>query len=406
MAHTSIHSGARRPDMNPAALFQATPNPEPSGNASFEAALDRAREPERQEPAQSGQSRQNERSSERSKEPSRPNEARQQSEERPQQTATERPADERRSGEAESTARPDAPAEQSGKVADTEEETPAALPAEIAAILAALAVATGRGAKPIEGDAADAGVSSLLADAGKGKGGNAAQSHAALLSLSGAASKDSGETPIALAARDNTVQQAVMLATQSAPGRNFADQVLAGLRGEATPGIQGAGLPFAARGEAGQQIQQLTQLPVNTPAGQRAWASEIGNQVSWMLGRNESKAELVLTPPSLGKLGVSIQVNGDQTTAHFVAATQAARDALEQAMPRLREVLQQAGINLGQTNVSTSGDQQRAHDGGGNEQRGGWGRHDGGDAGTSGIAAAPATSSWVRSGNGVIDTFA
>lgn len=405
MAHTFIQSGAGRPDMNPAALFQAAPNPEPSGKASFEAVLDRAREPARQEPAQSAQKRQNERGSERSGETSRPNEARQQSEERPQQAAAERPADERRSGEAESTTRPDAPAEQSGKASAAEEETPAALPAEIAAILAALAVATGRGAKPIDGEAPDAGVSPLLADAGKGKGGNAAQGNALPFTLSGAAVKDSGEAPIALAARDNTVQQAVTLATQSAPGRNFADQVLAGLRGEATPGIQGAGLPFAARGEAGHQIQQLTQLPVTTQAGQRAWASEIGNQVSWMLGRNESKAELVLTPPSLGKLGVSIQVNGDQTTAHFVAATQAARDALEQAMPRLREVLQQAGINLGQTNVSTSGDQ-RAHDGGGNEQRGGWGRQEGGEAGTSGIAAAPATSSWVRSGNGVIDTFA
>ncbi|MDX5362854.1 MAG: flagellar hook-length control protein FliK [Pseudazoarcus pumilus] len=402
MAHTSIQAGANRPDLNPAALFQAAPNPEPSGNASFEAALDRAREPERPEPAQSAQPRQNEHN----KDTARPPENRPANAERPQESTAERTNENTPTREAEATATSDTPAEQTGKATTAEEESPAALPAEIAAILAALALATGRGVRPVDGEAPDTALSPLLADAGKGKGGNAAQGNTPQFTLPGTgAGKDSGELPIALAARDSTVQQAVALATQSAPGRSFADQILAGMRGEGVPGLQGAGLPFTARGEASQQIQQLTQLPVSTPAGQRGWATEIGNQVSWMLGRNESKAELVLTPPSLGKLGVSIQVNGEQTTAHFVAATQAARDALEQAMPRLREVLQQAGINLGQTNVSTSGDQ-RAHDGGGNEQRGGWGRSQGGEAGSAGVAAATAASSWVRSGNGVIDTFA
>ena len=110
----------------------------------------------------------------------------------------------------------------------------------------------------------------------------------------------------------------------------------------------------AARAEA----QPVQQLPVFTPAGNKAWAEDVGNRLIWMANRSESRAELVLTPPSLGKLGVSIQVSGDQTTAQFVAATPAAREALEQAMPRLRELMQQAGINLGQTDVSTSPEQQ------------------------------------------------
>jgi flagellar hook-length control protein FliK len=96
------------------------------------------------------------------------------------------------------------------------------------------------------------------------------------------------------------------------------------------------------------------QLPVHTPAGQQGWAEDVGNQVRWMLGRAESKAELVLTPPNMGKLEVSINLAGDQTTAQFIASSQAARDALERAMPQLREALQQAGIMLGDANVSTS----------------------------------------------------
>ena len=145
------------------------------------------------------------------------------------------------------------------------------------------------------------------------------------------------------------------------------------------------------------------QLPVQTPAGQQAWAEDVGNQVRWMLGRAESKAELVLTPPNLGKLEVSINLNGDQTTAQFVASSQAAREALERAMPQLREILQQAGISLGEANVSTS-DQGAREDGG----TAGRGRSDAvGNAGSEGgIAGGGTASGWIRQHDGMVDTFA
>ncbi|MDY0073475.1 MAG: flagellar hook-length control protein FliK [Thauera sp.] len=114
------------------------------------------------------------------------------------------------------------------------------------------------------------------------------------------------------------------------------------------------GLPTALRHAPSPQAQP--QLPIASPPGKAAWTEEVGNQVRWMLGRAESRAELVLTPASLGKLEVSISLSGDQATAQFVASTQAARDALEQAMPKLREILEQAGLALGQADVSTSED--------------------------------------------------
>lgn len=144
------------------------------------------------------------------------------------------------------------------------------------------------------------------------------------------------------------------------------------------------------------------QLPVHTPAGQQAWAEDVGNQVRWMLGRAESKAELVLTPPNLGKLEVSINLSGDQTTAQFVASSQAARDALERALPQLREILQQAGINLGEANVSTS--EQGAREDGGTPGRG---RGDGGGgAGSEGGIGGGTASGWIRQHDGMVDTFA
>lgn len=143
------------------------------------------------------------------------------------------------------------------------------------------------------------------------------------------------------------------------------------------------------------------QWPVHTAASARAWAEDVGNQVRWMLGRAESRAELVLTPPSLGRLEVSISLSGEQTTAHFVASSQAARDALEQAMPRLREILQQAGIQLGQANVSTAGEQS-AHDEGGRQDRRGGGAK--GEAPGAGSEHHPGP--WLRPHGGMVDTFA
>jgi flagellar hook-length control protein FliK len=155
---------------------------------------------------------------------------------------------------------------------------------------------------------------------------------------------------------------------------------------------------------AGEQAP--IQLPVPTPAGQKAWAEEVGGRLLWMAGRGESRAELVLTPPNLGKIGISLHMNGDQTSAHFIAATPAAREVLEQAMPRLREVLQQAGIQLGEANVSTSGEH---------------GTREHGDANRSPFAGRgpsnptgdgkqmlplPPPSGWTRGGAGVIDIFA
>lgn len=146
--------------------------------------------------------------------------------------------------------------------------------------------------------------------------------------------------------------------------------------------------------------QTAPQLPVHTAAGAQAWAEDVGNQVRWMLGRAESKAELVLTPANLGKLEVSISLTGDQTTAQFVASSQAARDALEQAMPRLREILQQAGIQLGEANVSTAGDQPAQGDGGRSGGRGG------GDGQLSEAGNESSPAQWLRRHDGMVDTFA
>lgn len=101
-------------------------------------------------------------------------------------------------------------------------------------------------------------------------------------------------------------------------------------------------------------------LRIDTPLGQTGWHDEIGQKLTWMAGNNRQQADLVLTPPHLGRVEVSLTMNGDQATAIFTSANPAVREALEGSLHRLREVLADAGVSLGQTQVGSESPNQSA----------------------------------------------
>lgn len=282
--------------------------------------------------------------------------------------------------------------------APTDPAALAGLPAAIAALL------SGRQAPPSGEAATDA---PLLASDGKGRSPHDLLQNSGLLPKTDVSAETGGRgvsTP-AFLLQGRELAAAVINTRGAASGQ--ALQSLQGEPGSAAnqqtaQGVHTHGAMHLLRHAPATQ-PATPQLPVHTPAGQQAWAEDVGNQVRWMLGRAESKAELVLTPPNLGKLEVSINLNGDQTTAQFVASSQAARDALERAMPQLREVLQQAGIMLGDANVSTS---QQGAGGEGQESHGRSGAR--GEAAIAGDAGGNGSSTgvWLRQQQGMVDTFA
>lgn len=94
------------------------------------------------------------------------------------------------------------------------------------------------------------------------------------------------------------------------------------------------------------------QLAVDTPVGHDAWGGDFSQSITWLATQHEQTAELHLNPPQLGPLDVVLHVSGDQATALFTSAHPAVRDAVEQALPRLREMLAENGITLGNATVS------------------------------------------------------
>ncbi|MDP5240782.1 flagellar hook-length control protein FliK [Uliginosibacterium sp. 31-16] len=203
---------------------------------------------------------------------------------------------------------------------------------------------------------------------------------------------------------DDTAEKLLAARSQDKAGSFAAELANASqnLNVEASP--QTHGVLSAAHNN--RTSQPLPQHEVSTPVATRGWAEEVGQKVSWIANRDNGRAELVLTPPSLGRVEVSINMQGDQASATFVAASPAAREALQDAMPRLREVLAQSGIQLGQANVNAGNSGQAQSDTSGKRSLSS--RFASSGDSLSGVDAAAGTtrSSWLRQGNGMIDTFA
>ena len=74
-----------------------------------------------------------------------------------------------------------------------------------------------------------------------------------------------------------------------------------------------------------------------------------------MAGNQLQQAEIRLTPAELGPVRVQIAVEDGAANVTFQAQHAVTRDAIEAAMPRLREMLAESGLSLGQASVGGDG---------------------------------------------------
>lgn len=109
---------------------------------------------------------------------------------------------------------------------------------------------------------------------------------------------------------------------------------------------------------------QLTQQPsteIRSPVGTPAWADELGNQITWMAQNGRQSATLSLTPEELGPIEIRIAVHEKEASVWFGAAHSETRSALEQALPRLRELFAGQGLTLADSGVFHEAPRQQTH---------------------------------------------
>ncbi|MGL5586122.1 MAG: flagellar hook-length control protein FliK [Plesiomonas sp.] len=130
-----------------------------------------------------------------------------------------------------------------------------------------------------------------------------------------------------------------------------------------TPPAQGHDLLAALRQQNAVSARQAehvqtpnTPLPLRNPEQS---AQVLHEQVQFLLNRKLDTVEIRLDPPELGNLQIKLQLNQDQAQVGIIVHNTQARELLEQTLPRLREMLAQQGIMLGQTQIQQQG---QAHD--------------------------------------------
>lgn len=136
-------------------------------------------------------------------------------------------------------------------------------------------------------------------------------------------------------------QQQVATAVEEAPAP------LAQLQAQATKMAEAVGTQAAVPGD---------RIPARV--GSQAWDNQVSQRIVYMVGK-EQAATLTLNPPDLGPVQIVLNVSNDQATVAFSAEQLEVRQALENALPRLREMMSESGIALNNATVDAGARQQQ-----------------------------------------------
>ena len=140
----------------------------------------------------------------------------------------------------------------------------------------------------------------------------------------------------------------------------LTDKAAADSAGSALTPTSLTGLVSTQSGGQGSAISQPTlSLPVQPNMQNPAWSQVMSSRVVWMAKEGVQQAELRMNPANLGPVEVKLHVQNDQASVTFLAQQGTTREALEQALPRLRESFAESGLQLANAEVGEQQHQQQ-----------------------------------------------
>jgi len=104
--------------------------------------------------------------------------------------------------------------------------------------------------------------------------------------------------------------------------------------------------------QSGESSSMNRLPPIQMPVGGQNWGDALGQRIMMMKGQGIDRAEIKLNPPNLGPLEIRVAVTQEQTSLVLSSQHALTRDALEQALPRLRDMLQDKGLEMGDAEVN------------------------------------------------------
>ncbi|MFW8590228.1 flagellar hook-length control protein FliK [Glaciecola sp. 2405UD65-10] len=118
---------------------------------------------------------------------------------------------------------------------------------------------------------------------------------------------------------------------------------------------EGTKIANSATGQLNSQASVNKAFNIEMQSGQQ----QLAEKVRWMVNSRNPSAEIRLDPPDLGGMQIKVNLSGDTAQVSFTVQSIVAKDVLDQAAPRLRDMLAQQGIELGQSSVQQDSGQQQ-----------------------------------------------
>ena len=99
----------------------------------------------------------------------------------------------------------------------------------------------------------------------------------------------------------------------------------------------------------------MTPLRPQVGGADNNWSSGLGQRMLMMVENGIETARLRLSPANLGPLDIHVNIEDEQARVWFGAQHSTTREALELALPRLRELFAEQGLQLAEADVGEQG---------------------------------------------------
>ncbi len=136
-------------------------------------------------------------------------------------------------------------------------------------------------------------------------------------------------------------------------GQTLQQMAAGGMEG-ALPAGHNAGVSGLSQLETtGQQrLAPLTPPPVGVPLGEPGWDEKLAQRIKWMVGNSLQGASLRITPKHLGPIDIQLSLQQDQASISFTTQHAAVKEALNAALPQLRDMFSAQNLQLVNVDVN------------------------------------------------------
>jgi flagellar hook-length control protein FliK len=136
------------------------------------------------------------------------------------------------------------------------------------------------------------------------------------------------------------------------------------LEGDAEPASPSTNLMAAPATTSGNGLARTATVnPLEAPMPDlhnQQFDEAVGTRLTWMAEQKIGHAHIKITPSDLGTVEVRLRLDGDRVHADFSSAQPEVRQALENSLPKLRDMLGQHGFQLAHADVGHQHDPRSA----------------------------------------------